>query len=367
MKIATIVGARPQFIKSASLSKELRKHHDEIIIHTGQHYDYGMSDVFFKELSIPYPDYNLKIGSKSQGQQTGEMLASIEQVLVKETPDLVLVYGDTNSTLAGALAASKLNIKIAHVEAGLRSFDRRMPEEINRVITDHISNLLFAPTENAARNLKAEGITDGVHVVGDVMVDSIMANMKIAKDRSTILTTLDVQDKDYLVATVHRQSNTDNIENLTSIIRTLGLSKKRVIFPVHPRTRACLLKSDLWNRLPNNIIATEPLGYLDMLRLMSSAEKIVTDSGGIQKEAYIMRVPCITVRDTTEWMETVEDGWNVLVGTDMDKLSRAIEDFKPAGPSKQRFGSGKACNKIVDILDRVANSAYLNNRSIEPV
>jgi UDP-N-acetylglucosamine 2-epimerase (non-hydrolysing) len=351
MKIVTIIGARPQFIKCASLSKEIRKNHEEIIIHTGQHYDYGMSDVFFQELSIPYPDYNLKIGSNTQARQTGEMITSIEQILQKEEPDIVIVYGDTNSTLAGALAASKLNMKIAHVEAGLRSFDRQMPEEVNRVITDHVSNLLFAPTDNAARNLQIEGIIEGVHVVGDVMVDSIYSNLRIAQKKSMILNDLNLTSGKYMVATIHRQSNTNNIENLMNIINVLGQLKLRVIFPVHPRTKNCLLSNGLWEKMPGNIIAIEPLSYLDMLRLMSSAKKIITDSGGIQKEAYILRIPCITVRDTTEWIETIEDGWNILVGTEMGRLSHAIEYFWPVGLIKNRYGSGDACGKIAEILD----------------
>lgn len=313
-----------------------------------------MSEVFFQELSIPSPDYNLKIGSNTQGKQTGEMIAAIEQVLFKERPDLVLVYGDTNSTLAGALAASKLNIKIAHVEAGLRSFDRQMPEEINRVITDHVSNILFAPTERAATNLRSEGIVDGVHVVGDVMVDSILSNLEIARKRSTIVQGLKLKDKEYLVATIHRQSNTDNVENLMNIINTLGRSKATIVFPAHPRTKNTLQSNGLWEKMPENIVVTEPLGYLDMLRLMSSAEKMITDSGGIQKEAYIMRVPCITVRNTTEWTETVEDGWNVLVGTDMKKLADNIEHFRPTGSINNKYGSGDAGEKIAEVLDHLA-------------
>lgn len=350
-RIVTIIGARPQFIKCASLSREIRKRHQEIIVHTGQHYDANMSDVFFKELSIPDPDYNLRIGSNTQGRQTGEMISSIERVLLKESPDLVLVYGDTNTTLAGALAASKLSIPIAHVEAGLRSFDRRMPEEINRIVTDHISDLLFAPTRNAAVNLRTEGISEGVHFVGDVMVDSMPSNLAIAQKRSDILERLGLKERSYLVVTVHRQSNTDDPRNLRNILSALELSNRTVVFPVHPRTRNRLMAIGLWERLPANIIAVEPLSYIDMLRLMSSAEKIITDSGGMQKEAYIMRVPCITVRDTTEWTETVEDGWNVLVGIDPNRLLEEIANFNPGGPRSDPFGSGNACASIVRIID----------------
>jgi UDP-N-acetylglucosamine 2-epimerase len=351
MKIVTIVGARPQFIKCALLSKQLRKKHDEIIVHTGQHYDYGMSEVFFKELSIPIPDYNLQIGSSSQGKQTGDMLSAIEQVLIRETPELVLVYGDTNSTLAGALAASKLNIKLAHVEAGLRSFDRRMPEEINRVVTDDVSDLLFTPTKVAAENLEKEGITKGVHIVGDVMVDSLLANIEVAKKNSTIVSDLGLQPGNYLVATIHRQSNTDNIINLRKIMMALEKTKQTIVFPIHPRTKKSLVDHGMWGKLSYNIIIVEPLGYLDMLNLMSSAKKIVTDSGGIQKEAYILRIPCITVRDTTEWVETLEDGWNILVGTNPEKIAREIRLFEPTSPHSNRYGSGNTCKKITEILD----------------
>jgi UDP-N-acetylglucosamine 2-epimerase (non-hydrolysing) len=352
VKIATIVGARPQFIKCAVLSRELRKNHQEIIIHTGQHYDYGMSDLFFEELSIPHPDYNLAIGSGTHAQQTGNMLAGIEAVLVKEKPDLVIVYGDTNSTLAGALAASKLNIKLAHVEAGLRSFDRSMPEEINRVVTDHLSNLLFAPTEVGAKNLAKEGVVEGVHIVGDVMVDSLLFNKEKANERSKILEKLGLQKHEYLVATVHRQSNTDNIENLKNIIEALGAAEQKVVFPIHPRTMGNLKNNNLADKLPKNIIPVEPLGYLDMVQLMSYARKIITDSGGIQKEAYILHVPCITVRDTTEWVETVEDGWNILVGTDKERIVNAIKEFEPAGPQSDRYGDGHASEKIGAIIDK---------------
>lgn len=353
-KIVSVIGARPQFIKCAALSKELRKGHEEVIIHTGQHYDHGMSEIFFQELSIPHPDYNLNVGSNTQGRQTGDMLSSLEGVLIKERPDLVLVFGDTNSTLAGVLAASKLNMRIAHVEAGLRSFDRTMPEEINRVVADHLSNLLFVPTVNAANNLHMEGIFEGVHVVGDVMVDAVLMNLAIAKERSTILERLDLEEKDYLVATIHRQSNTDDINALSSTIRAMGRSQRKIVFPVHPRTRNRLVAAGMWEGLPSNIIPTEPLGYLDMLRLMSSADKIVTDSGGMQKEAYVLKVPCITVRSNTEWGETIGDGWNILVGCDPERLLEAISSFRPARPQSDPYGRGDAAVNIAKIIDGVS-------------
>ncbi|HOF97639.1 MAG TPA: UDP-N-acetylglucosamine 2-epimerase (non-hydrolyzing), partial [Methanoculleus sp.] len=316
MKIVSIVGARPQFIKCAPVSRELRKEHEEILVHTGQHYDHGMSAVFFEELAIPEPDYNLGIGSGTHGRQTGAMLGAIEDVLEKEEPEIVLVYGDTNSTLAGALAAAKMHVPVAHVEAGLRSFDRRMPEEVNRVLTDHASDILFCPTATAVRNLATEGVTEGVFLVGDVMVDAMNHNRAIAEERSRILEDAGVRPGEYLVVTVHRPSNTDSRENMAAIIGALGEAGVPVVFPVHPRTRKFLLGYDLLAAMPENIRITEPLGYLDMLRLMAHAKKILTDSGGVQKEAYMLGVPCITLRENTEWVETVEAGWNVLVGAE---------------------------------------------------
>ncbi|SNQ61102.1 UDP-N-acetylglucosamine 2-epimerase homolog [Candidatus Methanoperedens nitroreducens] len=290
MKILSIVGARPQFVKCAPLSRELRKEHEEVLVHTGQHYDHEMSEVFFEELNIPKPDYNLGIGSGSHGEQTGKMLIEIEKVMIKEKPDLVLVYGDTNSTLAGALAAAKLQIKVAHVEAGLRSFDRRMPEEINRALTDHASDLLFCPTQTAVDNLAKEGITEGVHLVGDVMVDALEYNRKVAEEKSRIIEELGLEKGKYLVITVHRPGNTDSRENMTNIIEAMGEAGRTVVFPAHPMTEKYLAKYNLLESMPENVKLIQPLGYLDMLRLMSGAEKILTDSGGIQKEVYMLGV-----------------------------------------------------------------------------
>ncbi|MCK9298376.1 MAG: UDP-N-acetylglucosamine 2-epimerase (non-hydrolyzing) [Methanoculleus sp.] len=351
MKIVSIVGARPQFIKCAPVSRELRKEHEEVLVHTGQHYDHGMSEVFFEELRIPKPDYNLGIGSGTHGHQTGAMLGAIEDVLEKEEPDIVLVYGDTNSTLAGALAAAKLHIPVAHIEAGLRSFDRRMPEEVNRVLTDHASDLLFCPTETAVRNLAAEGVTEGVFLVGDVMCDAMNYNRAIAEERSRILEDVGLEPGGYLVVTVHRPSNTDSQENMVAILGALGEAGNPVVFPVHPRTRKCLGEHGLLAEMPENTIrAVEPLGYLDMIRLMAHAEKILTDSGGVQKEAYMLGVPCITLRENTEWVETVEAGWNVLVGAEREKIADAIHSFSPASRQEGLFGSGDASVRIREIL-----------------
>lgn len=351
MKIISVVGARPQFIKCAPVSRTIRKHHEEILVHTGQHYDPEMSDIFFEELDIPKPDYNLGIGSGTQGEQTGKMIIEIEKVLLEEKPDIVLVYGDTNSTLAGALAASKLQIKVAHVEAGLRSFDRTMPEEINRVITDHISNILFCPTDTAVMNLKNEGITEGVYNVGDVMVDALKYNQKIAEEKSTILQDLNLNSKEFLLATLHRASNTDNKKNLSSIVEAFSDVEATIVFPIHPRTRKCLKEYNLWEKILKNTKVIPPVGYLDMLKLESNARKILTDSGGVQKEAYMLRVPCITLRDNTEWVETVEEGWNILAGADYEKIRKFIKEFEVPKKSKKMFGDGKASIKINELLE----------------
>ncbi|AHF81262.1 non-hydrolyzing UDP-N-acetylglucosamine 2-epimerase [Thermococcus paralvinellae] len=353
MKVVTVVGARPQFIKMAPVSRELRKYFDEIIVHTGQHYDYEMDRIFFEELSIPEPDYHLGVGSGSHGYQTGEMLKKIEEVLIKEKPDLVLVYGDTNSTLAGALAAVKLHIKVAHVEAGLRSFDKRMPEEVNRVLTDHVSDYLFAPTETAVENLYNEGIRKGVYLTGDVMYDALLSNIKIAQKKSRILEELGLKSKKYLLATVHRAENTDNRKNLENIIEAFIESNELIVFPAHPRTQKYLKAYNLIEKVKKaeNILLINPVGYLDMLVLEENARKILTDSGGVQKEAYFLKVPCITLREKTEWVETVEDGWNILVGADKEKIIKAIRQFEPAGETyTYKFGNGKASKKIVKIL-----------------
>ena len=350
MKVLSVVGARPQFVKCAPVSRELRKVHEEVLVHTGQHYDYALSEVFFRDLGIPAPDYHLEIGSGSHGVQTGRMLAAIEDVLVKEEPGIVLVYGDTNSTLAGALAAAKMHVPVAHVEAGLRSFDRRMPEEVNRVLTDHCSDLLFCPTATAVANLAAEGVTAGVHLTGDVMVDALQQNLPLAKERSTAFIDLGLWPKEYFLATVHRASNTDDPAALRAIMEAFSRLDAPVVFPVHPRTRKFLLGYGLLAAMPENIRITEPLGYLDMLRLMAHAKKILTDSGGVQKEAYMLGVPCITLRENTEWVETVEAGWNVLVGAEGEGIVDVIRQFSPGFLQKRIFGEGDASLRIREIL-----------------
>ena len=349
MKIASIVGARPNFIKCAPLSREIRREFNEIIIHTGQHYDYEMNKVFFEELNIPEPDYHLDVGSGSHGYQTGEMIKRIEEVLLKEEPDLLLVYGDTNSTLAGALAASKLHITVAHIESGLRSYDKSMPEEINRILTDHCSDVLFCPTETSVENLKREGVTNGVYLTGDVMVDALKENIKIAEKKAMILDEMGLKPKEYYLATIHRAENTDDFERLENIVDAF-CEIGSLVFPCHPRTEKCLKGFGLWDRLVENVRVVRPVGYLDMLVLEKNARKVLTDSGGVQKEAYIFKVPCITLRDNTEWVETVEDGWNMLVGADKDKIVREANEFEPDNKQRNVFGEGDASGRIVKII-----------------
>lgn len=349
MKIITIVGARPQFIKAAPVSKTLRTEHEEIIIHTGQHYDANMSDIFFNELKIPRPDYNLEIGSGSHGMMTGRMLEKLEEIYLKEKPDFVLVYGDTNSTLAGALAASKLLIPVIHIEAGLRSFNKAMPEEQNRILTDHISDLLLVPTEDAIKNLTNEGIKKGIHNVGDVMYDAVLMFKEIAKSKSGLLKELDVNSGEYILTTIHRAENTNDINRLRNMIEALNESGEKIILPLHPRTKKFIEGYGL--NFNENIKVIDPIGYLEMLMLEENSKMIVTDSGGVQKEAYFMGKPCITMRDETEWVETVECGWNVVVGTDKSKILDNIRNFKPTRIQQAIFGDGNAAQKILNIIN----------------
>jgi len=350
MKIVSVVGARPQFIKCSPVSKEIRKDHDEVLVHTGQHYDYEMSKLFFEELGIPKPDYNLGVGSGLQGAQTAEMLMKIEQVLIKEKPSLVLVYGDTNSTIAGALAATKLHIKVCHIEAGLRSFDNSMPEEINRVLTDHTSDVLCAPTKTAVENLNKEGVVNGVYLTGDVMYDALLHNIQIAK-QSDILDKLKIESENYYLVTIHRQSNTDDTQNLSNILEALSQVDGKVIFPVHPRTTKFIETHGLKEKIKSNVSLIKPVGYIGFLWLEKNAKKILTDSGGIQKEAYLLKIPCITLRENTEWVETVEDGWNVLVGADTEKIVKAVKSFTPPQKQSNHFGNGKASEKIKRVIE----------------
>ena len=355
LKIVSVLGARPQFIKAAPVSRALRATgHTEFLLHTGQHYDYGMSRIFFDELGIPEPDINLGVGSGSHGQQTGRMLMGVENILGAEKPDWTLVYGDTNSTLAGALAAVKLHVPVAHVEAGLRSYNREMPEEYNRVLTDHCAELLFAPTKTAVENLAKEGITRGVHQVGDTLNDTVLQFLEVARKQSTILNDLGLDPKSYFLATVHRPYNTDNPGNLRNILAAFRGIEEPVVFPIHPRTRTRIEELDgalHLSEVTSNLKMMEPVGYLDMLILEENARLILTDSGGMQKEAFFLGVPCVTLRPETEWVETVEAGWNILAGTDRTRILDAAQSFKRLPPKPPAiFGDGRAAEKIIRVL-----------------
>lgn len=361
MKLLDVVGARPQFIKLAPILRAIERHNDqhpdsqiqEILVHTGQHYDYEMSGVFFDELGLKTPDYHLGVGSGSHGYQTGEMLKRIEEVLLREKPDIVMVYGDTNSTLAGALAAAKLHIPVAHVEAGLRSFNKRMPEEINRVLTDHVSDILFCPTETAVANLKREGIEKSVYLVGDVMYDAVLLYGELAEKKSSILERLNLRPKTYVLVTVHRAENTDSPERLQGIVEGLHRLAEAgwtIVFPMHPRTRQAMERFGLAIRKAN-IIVIEPVSYLDMLMLEKHARVILTDSGGVQKEAFFLKVPCVTLREETEWMETVETGWNALVGSEPNLIVQAIRTSQPFRRTTIKpYGDGYAADRMLTLL-----------------
>ncbi len=352
MKVASVVGARPQFIKAAPVSRELRVHNEEILVHTGQHYDENMSEVFFHVLEIPSPDYSLGVGSGSHAAQTAEMMKGLESVFEKEKPDFVLVYGDTNSTLAGALTAAKMGLPLGHVEAGLRSYNRTMPEEINRVVTDHLATAVFCPTQTAVDNLAREGITRGVHLVGDVMYDVALQMAQAARARD-VVERLGLRPGDYLLTTIHRPSNADEKDILAGIVEALTDCGRTVVFPVHPRTKKNLQAFGLWEPLTSKVKVIDPVDYLDFLALLMKAGKVVTDSGGVQKEAYFFGVPCITLRDETEWIETVEDGWNALVGTETEDILHAIEHFNPNGTKSKSFGDGHAAERIAGIIDKM--------------
>ena len=349
MKIASIVGARPQFIKAAALSRELRTRHTEVLVHTGQHYDYEMSGVFFAGLHIPAPELKLGVGSGSHAEQTGAMLVGMEEVLIAERPDWVIIYGDTNSTLAGALAAAKLCVPVAHIEAGLRSFNRHMPEEVNRTVADHLSDLLLCPSNTAVNNLSAEGISRNVHLVGDVMLDVLQwARLEIQTNPPAILDRLGLRGTSYLLATVHRSENTDDPARLSRILRALNSLDEIIVFPVHPRTRKAMAAAG--GGLNPHVRSIDPVGYLDMLALTASARLVLTDSGGLQKEAYWLGVPCLTLREETEWVETVEAGWNVLVGSEVEKIVDAVRSFVPATPQPPLYGDGFAAARCVELL-----------------
>ncbi|AEH24054.1 non-hydrolyzing UDP-N-acetylglucosamine 2-epimerase [Pyrococcus yayanosii] len=360
MRPAIIFGTRPEIIKLSPVVRALLERSVEpLIVHTGQHYDYEMSEVFLEELELPPIDYHLEVGSGTQGEQTGKAMIEIENVLMKEKPDVTIVQGDTNTVLAGALASVKLLIPVAHVEAGLRSFDRTMPEEINRILTDHASEVLFAPTEEAKRNLEREGITENVYVVGNTIVDAVLQNSEIAEKKSNILERLGLKEKEYILVTAHRKENVDNPNMLKKLVEILEALPITLVYPVHPRTEKRLKAFGLWERLEKaeHVILTKPLAYLDFLKLERNAKIIMTDSGGIQEEAIILNVPCLTLRYNTERPETLKAGGNVLVGLEKERalayVERLLSDsefYEKMASASNPFGDGKAGERIAEIL-----------------
>ena len=373
MKPAVVFGTRPEIIKLSPVIRAfLKLGVKPLLVHTGQHYDYEMSRVFIEELELPEIDYHLEVGSGTQAEQTGRAMIKIERVLMKERPDVTLVQGDTNTVLAGALASVKLKVPVAHVEAGLRSFDRTMPEEINRILTDHASEVLFPPTEEARKNLEREGITENVYVVGNTIVDAVLENSKIAERKSDVLKRLGLRRKDYMVVTAHRSENTDRRENLRKLIEILESLPLTAVYPLHPRTRTRLKEFGLWDRLNSvdNLIVTEPLGYLDFLKLEKNAFAVLTDSGGIQEEAAVLGVPCLTLRYNTERPETLKVGANVLVGLEKDRVLRYIEKllnekefYESTANAPNPFGDGKAGERIARILLELYEKGKLRVKS----
>ncbi len=354
-KVVSVVGARPNFVKLAALHPAIARRFDHVIIHTGQHYDYEMSKIFFEHLEVPEPDYYLGVGSGTHGYQVGEAVRRTEEVLFRERPNIVVVYGDTNSALAGALAAVKAGFPVAHVEAGLRSFDMSMPEEVNRRVIDHVSSLLFAPTETAVWNLRRESVMGEIHLTGDVHVDVLMRWVDVAEERSTIMDKLGVEDKNYVLVTVHRAENVDNPHNLGRIVEVIREVPERygrnVVFPVHPRTLTALRSFSLLERLGDPRIALiGPLGYVDFIKLLRHAWRVITDSGGVQREAYLLGVPCIVIRDRTEWVDLVESGYVTLTGLDPRKVLAALETDAPREGPRDLLGRGNASEKIAEIL-----------------
>jgi UDP-N-acetylglucosamine 2-epimerase len=349
MKIFSIVGARPQFIKLAPLSAALAKDHLEYIVHTGQHYDYAMSEKIFSDLGIRSPDIHLEIGSGCHAAQTGKMMMALETAMMEQKPDMVIVFGDTNSTLAGALVAAKLSIPIIHIEAGLRSFNRNMPEEINRIATDHISKCLFAPTATAMENLKKEGLGHHAYWTGDIMVDTIKMNLDLALSRTVLSNGLKLQECEYNLLTLHRNYNVDHVDVLYHILDQLGSLKEKIIFPVHPRTKKMIGENYV---IPANITLIDPQGYLDFIALEHYSQRIITDSGGIQKEAYILKKPCITLRSETEWVETVEENWNLLLNPIDKNIASKIVSFKTPVLQKDIFGTNVTL-KMLEIINGV--------------
>jgi UDP-GlcNAc3NAcA epimerase len=361
MRILTLVGNRPQFVKAAAVSRVLRERHEEVLVHSGQHYDDELSAVFFRELGVPAPDHELRVGSAPDGEQIGRIMHAFEPVAATVAPDIGLVYGDTNTTLAGALSCARMRIPLAHVEAGMRSSDFSMPEERNRVVTDHLSDLLLCPTETAVANLKREGIMEGVELVGDVMADVALAMAPVARERSEALARLGVVPGRYLLVTAHRAGNVDDPGPLGRLVEILLALPLPGVFPVHPRTRERLADAGELARLERHapLTLTQPLGYLDFLALLQDAAAVVTDSGGVQKEAYLAGTPCVTLRDTTEWTETVELGWNRLVGLDAQQALAALNGIELPASRPDLYGGGQAARRVVEALERWASRTRL--------
>ncbi len=366
LKIVTIIGARPQFIKAAPMQAALQKQAGlaHVLVHTGQHYDYAMSKVFFDELALPVPNYHLEVGSGSHGAQTARIMERLEPILQKEKPDWVLLYGDTNSTLAGALTASKLHVPVVHVESGLRSFNKAMPEEINRIVTDHVSTVLFCPTDVAVKNLEHEGFslempktptadTPLVFNSGDVMYDAALLSIAIAEQKSTILSTLGLTPKSYYLATIHRAENTDDRQPLANLLEAFAQMDALVIFPAHPRTVERFKRFELTPS--QNVRVISPVGYFDMLMLEKAARAILTDSGGVQKEAFFFQVPCVTLRRETEWVETVATGWNRIVNNEPSVILNAVRKLTPGKAGTLPYGDGQAAHKIIECLLQCTN------------
>jgi len=363
VKIASVVGARPNFIKLIPIHNALSKTFEHVIINTGQHYDFEMSKIFFKEFDLPKPDFDLNIGSGTACFQMSKMIEELEKIFLSSKFDLVIVYGDTNSTFAGAFAASKCGISVMHVEAGLRSFDKRMPEETNRILTDHISEYLFAPTNTAVKNLKDEHVTGKIIYSGDVSMEIVEHAIRLSP-RSKILDNLKLEPKSYVLFTMHRAENTSSDDPLSSIIRAFEMMPEtQIVFPIHPRTEKILRERDLYDRIKkcHNVKLIKPVGYIDFINLMQNAKKILTDSGGIQKEGYLLSIPCITIRDNTEWVETVESGWNVLTGVDTKKIVKAVQDWVPSCTLKPIFGNGQTSRTIKELIASIAKDKEKNN------
>lgn len=352
-RVLSVVGARPQFIKAFPVSSALRRSHDGVLVHTGQHYDAMLSDVFFAELDIPEPAYNLGVGSGTHADQTARMMIELDRVVETEAPDVLIVYGDTNSTLAGALVAAKRSTTLVHVEAGLRSGNRAMPEEHNRIATDHLADVLIAPTERAVHTLRDEGVAGAIHETGDVMYDALLYVRERAIEASSIRDDLGLESNEYVLATVHRAGNTSEKARLASIIRGLSAVSMQVVLPIHPRTEAALKEYGLWETACDQLTIIDPVGYLDFVTLLDGAALVATDSGGVQREAFYLDTRCITLRDETEWVETIDCGWNTLVGADSDRISQALTRDGPIPSKPQLYGDGRAADRVVEVIDDV--------------